>query len=95
MKGWIMLICGKCGSEISDIEEKCSTCGWHAGPPNVRAAEKDEERGALEERYSKAIANAKATGSYPSLEKFDEDMRRTSVVINVDLDFLRHFITKR
>lgn len=88
-----MLICGKCGSEISDIEEKCSTCGGHAGPPNVRAAERNEERAALEDRYGKAIENAKANGSHPSLEKFDENMRRTSVVINVDLDFLRHFIT--
>lgn len=88
-----MLICGKCGSEISEIEETCSTCGWYAGPPNVRSAERDEERKALEERYGKAIEDAKATGSYPSLERFDESMKRTGAVINVDLDYLHQFIT--
>jgi hypothetical protein len=88
-----MIVCRNCSSEISDVQEKCFTCGWYAGPPNVRAAERQEERDALEERYNNAIEYAKADGSEHALRSFDENMRKTCAVINVDLDFLRYFIT--
>src|SRR5438132_642047 len=88
-----MLICKICSSEVSDIEEKCSTCGWYAGPPNVRSAARPEEVDALEERYLAAIEQAKADGAETFVMSFDRDMRATCAVVNVDLKFLHQFIT--
>jgi hypothetical protein len=86
-----MLKCTNCDVDIPDTEEKCLTCGFNAGPPNVRAAERAEEVQALEERYQKAFDTAKANGCLPTLEKFDESLKQTSAVINDFLDFLDFF----
>lgn len=87
-----MLKCTNCGSEIPDTEEKCLTCWFNAGPPNVRAAEMEEETQALEERYQKAFDVAAANGYLSLLEKFDATVKQTSAVINGDLDFIDFFI---
>lgn len=87
-----MLICRNCGSDILEVDVMCPTCGWYAGPPNVRAAERDEERNALEGRYSGAIESAKINGTDEAINKFDVSMRDTCAVINVDIDFLYQFI---
>lgn len=87
-----MLNCKICSSEVLDTEEKCSTCHWYAGPPNVRAAEKQEERDALEARYINAIEKARTDGNEQYLASFDDSMKKTCAVINVDLDFLHQFI---
>lgn len=88
-----MLTCKICLSEVSDSEEKCSTCGWYAGPPNVRSAARQEEVDALEGRYTAAIEQAKSDGLEAVVVSFDEDMKVTCAVINVDLKFLHQFIT--
>jgi hypothetical protein len=88
-----MLICKICTSEVSDIEEKCSTCGWNAGPPNVRSAASQEEVNALEERYLAAVEQANADGTQAVVMSFEEDMRGSCAVVNVDLKFLHQFIT--
>jgi hypothetical protein len=86
-------ICEDCGSAIPSIDEKCSTCGWYAGPPNVRVVERETELYALEQRYQNAIEDAEGRGSYDHVKKFDEKMRMTCAVINVGFDFLHTFIT--
>lgn len=88
-----MLICKTCSSEVSDSEEKCSTCGWYAGPPNVRWAARQEEVDALEERYLAALERASADGIEAEVASFDKEMRATCAVVNVDLKFLHQFIT--
>lgn len=88
-----MLKCPKCSSAIPDTKEKCLTCGFNAGPPNIRAAERAEEIVALEERYQRAFDAAKVNGCLSILEKFDEAVQRTSAVINVRLKFLHFFVT--
>lgn len=88
----IMVVCKNCLSEIYDNQEKCFTCGWYAGPPNMRAAERQEETDALETRYNKAIEDARANGSEQALASFDGNMKMTCAVINVDLDFLNQFV---
>lgn len=88
-----MLICEKCSSEVSDSQATCSTCGWYAGAPNVRGAARPEETDALERRYVEAIEQSKFNGTGPALMSFGVNMKLTCAVVNVDLDFLRQFIT--
>src|SRR5947209_10600978 len=87
------LVCEVCGSSISAVADSCSTCGKYLGAPNVRAAESPEERGALEIRYQKALEEAKANGHYDRLKDFNEKMKTTCAVINIDIDFLYYFVT--
>ena len=88
-----MLKCIVCGSDIPDTEEKCLTCGFHAGPPNVRAAERDDEVRALDARYNAAIDRANANGYLPILRRFDDVVKQSCAVINGDLRFLYLFVT--
>lgn len=74
--------------------DKCPTCGHYIGPPNVREIETQEEIQALQARYEKAFVDAKSNGSYAILNKFDEAMKDTCAVVNVDFDDLKHFLTK-
>jgi hypothetical protein len=88
-----MEICPRCQSELSGVEDKCPTCGYYVGPPNVRAANIKEERKALDLRYQSAIAQSKVDGREHALASFEEAMRKTSAVVNVDLQFLHQFLT--
>jgi hypothetical protein len=88
-----MLKCQNCGEEIPDTEEKCLTCGHHAGPPNVRTAARADEIRALEERYQKALEESETNGCSLILEKFAEAVKQSSAVINCRLNFLHFFIT--
>src|SRR5437868_3398457 len=85
--------CRQCHSIISDDEEKCPTCGLYAGPPNVRAAESQEEREALGRRYNEAREGARKNGMLDALDNFDDKMKRTCAVVNVALDFMYQFVT--
>ncbi len=81
--------CNECGSEISEVLSTCSTCGIFVGYPNVREVSKKEEVNALEERYQKALASAKGNCS---LQNFEEKVKHSFAVINVDIDFLHNFV---
>ena len=85
--------CPNCSREVSEIQVMCPTCGTYLGPPNVRATGKREEREALEARYLAALEQSKIDGCESEVVDFDESMRKTSAVVNVDLDFLYTFIT--
>lgn len=86
-----MIKCPVCASDISDIEERCPTCRHDAGPPNVRIASQFEEVQALEDRYQSALRLAEANGCLSLVEEFEREVKRSSAVINVDLDFLLLF----
>jgi len=88
-----LLDCQRCGSKIPESVEKCLTCGYYAGPPNVRAAKSDEETDALNARYVEAIEKAELYGSYPQLLKLAEAAKNSCAVVNADLDFLFSFVT--
>src|ERR1700682_3511934 len=88
-----MLKCSVCSSDIPETEEKCLTCGFHVGPPNVRAAEKNDEVLALNTRYNAAIDRADANGYLPILRKFDDAVKQSCAVINGDLRLLFLFVT--
>jgi hypothetical protein len=78
---------------VSETQEKCSTCGEYAGPPNVRASDQDWEVEALESRYLAAIDEARASGRQREIMSFGADMKLTFAVVNVDLAFLHQFLT--
>lgn len=88
-----MLICPNCDSKILDTEKECSTCGWNAGCPNVRAAKRPEEVDALARRYDHAIQGAADNGAEQALERFADNIKNSRAVINVELDFLNTFVT--
>jgi hypothetical protein len=90
-----MLLCPRCQSGIPDTQEKCPTCGHHAGPPNVRAANLQNEVRALDERYQAALENARTRGCLAVAERLFESANRSSAVINVDARFLYHFAASR
>jgi hypothetical protein len=83
--------CANCGSDVQDIEERCTTCGDPAGFPNVRVASR--EKSELERRYQEAIEFAKVNGFEESLKRFDESIKNTVAVVNVSIRFLFQFIT--
>lgn len=85
--------CPHCSAKVSEIDVMCPTCGAYLGPPNVRAVGKQEQRDALEARYLAALEQSKIDGCESEVVSFDESMRKTSAVVNVDLDFLHAFIT--
>lgn len=86
-----MLACPQCTSLIPDTREKCLTCGHNAGPPNVRAANTEDEVRALEERYQDALDSARQKGCLPVVEKLFDAVEKSSAVINVDAWFLDFF----
>lgn len=88
-----MLTCGHCGSELSDILDRCTTCGADVGTPNVRQAQEPAERAALGARYDSAVAAAVGRGAEPAVRAFELAITRTSAVLNCDLDFLREFVS--
>ena len=87
------LFCDRCDSEISDQADICTTCGNSVGAPNVRLARKSEEKSALDERYNKVLEDAKLASAYDRLTLFDQKMKVTCAVVNVDISFLHACIT--
>jgi hypothetical protein len=86
-------VCGNCGSKLSDVGNECLTCGAPIGPPNVRAAERDEEKSALEARYRRIFEDPSTPTLRDRLTDFSEKMTATCAVFNVDIDFLYTFVT--
>jgi hypothetical protein len=88
-----MLKCSKCGSEIPDTEERCPTCGFNVGPPNIRAAARPEEEEALEKRYQSALELAVKNDCLSIVQRFQQSVKQSSAVLNVNLNFLHFFVT--
>jgi hypothetical protein len=77
---------------ISDVQEKCTTCGYNAGAPNVRTAMREEERQALETRYSEARQQATVSGSLGILDDFESALQTSAAVINAAPQFIFPFL---
>jgi len=90
----LRILCSNCDADISDCSDRfCPTCGQDIGFPNVRDANRKEEREALEARYKKAVDDSKANHSHPSLENFEKIAQTSSAVININIDHLHRFLT--
>lgn len=63
------------------------------GYPNVRAAAEPTQTNALNQRYENAVKWAGSGGAIDNLTAFEDAVSRSSAVVNVDLFFLKEFIT--
>lgn len=82
------LVCEHCKALVPDTSDTCFTCGQPVGAPNVRSANKAEEKRALESRYSNVFDDAAANGTRDRLKDFSRKMGVTCAVFNVDISFL-------
>jgi len=87
------LKCRVCGSEICESLTYCSTCRTPAGFPNVRAANKDEEVEALENRYENALDSANLKGSIAIIRDFEKKLKSSHAVINTGIDTVHQILT--
>jgi ribosomal protein L40E len=72
------MICQRCGAEVSESSQECSSCGTFAGYPNVRMAEKAEEVEALDARYFQALLDAEQRGALDKVEEFEAAVQTNS-----------------
>jgi hypothetical protein len=86
--------CSVCGSPISAVADRCSTCGTDAGAPNVRAVQNPAEVSALRKRFEDALSRADAHGTRRETDDFALALGRSSAVINCELPFLRDLVTR-
>ncbi|WP_321476170.1 hypothetical protein [uncultured Paludibaculum sp.] len=74
--------CPVCGNpDIRDYDRNCAGCDAHVGYPNVRTAERPEERAALELRLAEAQAAAATSGCSDTLSRFQAAVRGSKAVL--------------
>ena len=72
--------CGGCGQDVPEHVDRCPVCGRDVGFPNVRAAEQDDERAALDDRYRSASEDAVRRGCQEILTNFEKAVRTSKAV---------------
>jgi len=80
-----MVLCSKCGGNVSYNQRFCAVCNTDAGFPNVRLAQRAEEVQALNARYSTAYEAAKARGVTAELKLFETAVRQSKAVMSRSL----------
>ncbi len=73
--------CKACGTDITPSSRFCPGCNTDVGFPNVRMAERSEEREALAARLASAEVSSKASGCGEVLKRFGEAVVSSKVVI--------------
>jgi hypothetical protein len=81
--------CTDCGFENPLVNEKCSCCGMFLGFPNVNDCSQKEELEALEKRYKETVEYAAKKGHEKKRIEFEEAVKQSVAVINVDLHYLQ------
>lgn len=71
----------KCDSDIPNHVTLCIVCGVNVGYPNVRFAERPEERAALEHRLADARISSAGRGSTEQLNAFGQAVSSSKAVI--------------
>lgn len=82
----------KCGYENPLANENCVHCGTFLGFPNVNECLQKEELEALEKRYKEKVDSAAGNGYDDSRIEFEEIIKKSMAVINVNLDDLHMFV---
>lgn len=86
--------CKNCNADITKCPKRnCPTCGEDIGYPHVREVEEPEEVTALTRRYEEAFDEARKVGAESALKMFEEALKDSGAVINVDVDYLHKFVT--
>ena len=73
--------CPRCSTNVREHERHCPACYHDVGFPNVRVAQKPEERAALGRRYKSAEASAAVRGCSAVLAEFCTAVRSSQGVI--------------
>ncbi|MCF6103121.1 hypothetical protein [Mesorhizobium muleiense] len=73
--------CAVCGSSLPTHVRDCVVCGAAAGFPNVRAAEAQEERQALQQRVDNAFVSAHAGNYSAQLTDFGDAVTQRSTAV--------------
>jgi len=73
--------CNHCGNEIPPHIERCPHCALPGLFPNVRAAERPEEKKALTDRYQESIEKAISRGCQDVVKDFEAAISSSQAVI--------------
>ena len=81
--------CEFCNDPVSDVAEYCPHCSQPRRFPNVRLAERPENRNALQFRYDQAVANAKSRGCDAVRQEFEKAVSSSRAVLAATIDKLQ------
>ncbi len=87
------VICSECTCEFPASCDRCPHCARPSLFPNVRAAELSWEREALEERYTRGVAEAASRHADATLAAFESELARSHAVIARDIHELMRLTT--
>lgn len=90
----MMIKCPHCGTKNPLINKDCLACGMSLGFPNVNECSQKEELKALGKRYKKKIESARDKGHQNKIAEFEEEIKKSLAVINVDLEYLHSLIVR-
>ena len=76
-----MLQCSQCGTDVPDHARHCPGCQFDAGFPNVRAANRGDDRDALRTRYENALTSAKHRSTLKVIQDFESAVSESSCVL--------------
>ena len=87
--------CPDCPGQVPYSAEECPVCKSRSlGPPNVRWAERPDERAALQQRVDCAEAKARTEGRSLELEAFKVALSHARVVMNRHLMVLQSWVSE-
>lgn len=87
-------ICNKCQSKVEANVRHCITCENDIGPPNVRAANNENNIDKLEARYKRAKQLAFENDYLKVFEKYsDEIEKKSGVIISMPPSVLRRLLS--
>lgn len=89
-----MIRCPHCGSKNLVINKDCLACGMSLGFPNVNECSQKEELKALGKRYKEKIESARDKGHQDKIAEFEEEVKKSLAVIDVDLEYLHSLIVR-
>ena len=89
-----MIKCPHCGSKNLVINKDCLACGMSLGFPNVNECSQKEELKALGKRYKEKIELARDKGHKNKIAEFEEKIKKSFAVINVDIEYLHALIVR-
>jgi hypothetical protein len=84
--------CENCGAIVPQEARECPVCSVDVGYPNVRYAERPEEREALKFRVDSARSSAAARGALQQLNDFAADVGKSFAVMNRSIGFLHSWL---
>jgi hypothetical protein len=86
--------CPRCGSPMSESLRYCAGCRYDLGAPNLRLANLDRERAALDARVAAARQAAITNGCLVEFDTFAKELeQRSAVVISVPALVLRMIVS--